>query len=224
MNSITINILSQGGPLMWPLVLLSLLGLAIFIERVLFLHRGNIRSGEFLSGIKNLLRKRRLIEALTVCEETQSPIAMIVKSALIHHSEPEGKVRSAIQSTALAEIPVMERRTGTLGMIAKIAPMICLLGTLIALFQAYLKMESIGAYVNSPELTGYIAQALLTTLFGIAIAIIAYIAHHFLIGRITAIVNNMEWVANDIVQFLLYDLPDEEQTAPISLEKDSSMT
>ena len=139
MNSITINILSQGGPLMWPLVLLSLLGLAIFIERVLFLHRGNIRSGEFLSGIKNLLRKRRLIEALTVCEETQSPIAMIVKSALIHHSEPEGKVRSAIQSTALAEIPVMERRTGTLGMIAKIAPMIGLLGTLIALFQAYLK-------------------------------------------------------------------------------------
>ena len=76
----------QGGIIMWPMFLMSLAALAIFIERVLFLHRNQIRSREFLSGIENSLEKGRLIEALTVCQDTPGPAAAMVKACLLYTS------------------------------------------------------------------------------------------------------------------------------------------
>ena len=70
MEIIDYSLIKQGGLIMWPLLALSLIALILFIERTLYLHKGQIRSNEVIEGIKNLLRKRRLLEALTVCEET----------------------------------------------------------------------------------------------------------------------------------------------------------
>ena len=73
----------QGGIVMWPMFLMSLAALAVFIERVLFLHRNQIRSREFLAGIENTLKKGRLVEALTVCQDTPGPAAAMVKAGLM---------------------------------------------------------------------------------------------------------------------------------------------
>ena len=70
--------------MMWVLLALGLLTVLLALERVLFLHRGQIRATTFLEGIKNILAKRRLVEALTVCEETPGPVAAVVKAALLH--------------------------------------------------------------------------------------------------------------------------------------------
>ena len=75
MTAFSYSIFAKGGPVMWLLLLLGLTAVVIFIERALFLHRGQIRSTEFLNGIQNLLQKNRLMEALTVCEETPGPVA-----------------------------------------------------------------------------------------------------------------------------------------------------
>ena len=75
----------QGGPVMYPLLFVSVLGFVLFIERALFLHKGQIGTEDFLSGIKNLVGKKRLVEALTLCEDTPGPMARIVKSALLHY-------------------------------------------------------------------------------------------------------------------------------------------
>ena len=76
MSVFTENILAKGGPVVWLLAVLGLAVVVIFVERLLYLHRGQIRSGEFVSGIKNLLAKGRLMEALTLCEETPGPVAV----------------------------------------------------------------------------------------------------------------------------------------------------
>ena len=74
MSGFDLSLFSRGGPMMWVLVVLALIGLVLFIERTLFLHRGQIPSSKaFLSGIKNALAKRRLVEALTLCEEAPGP-------------------------------------------------------------------------------------------------------------------------------------------------------
>ncbi len=80
MTAFSYSVFAKGGPVMWLLVLLGLVAVVIFIERTLFLHRAQIRSTEFLNGIKNLLQKDRLMEALTLCEETPGPVAKLVKA------------------------------------------------------------------------------------------------------------------------------------------------
>ncbi len=194
---------------MWLLLLLSIIGLVLFIERTLFLHRSQIRSTEFVSGIKNILRKRRMVEALTVCEETPGPVASVVKAGLLHYEDDEQKMRYAIQEAALVEIPVMERRIGSITAIAHVAPLLGLLGTVLGLINVFYLVQAEGAYAHAGVLAGGVWQALLTTAAGLAIAVPAYLGQHFLYGRVRALVHDMEWVGNDVMQFLLKDLRSE---------------
>jgi biopolymer transport protein ExbB len=207
--TLNLNLFEQGGPIMWLLLLLSVLGLILFLERALFLHRGQIRSTEFLSGIKNTLRKRRLVEAMTLCEETPGPVANVVKAGLLHYEDDEDKMRFAIQEAALVEIPVLERRIGSLAAIAQVAPMLGLLGTVLGMITTFGLLHAEGPYVQVSTLAGGVWQALLTTATGLAVAVPAHLAHHFLSGRVRALVNDMEWVGNEVMQFLLKDLPKE---------------
>jgi biopolymer transport protein ExbB len=190
----------QGGPVMYPLLFVSILGFVMFIERSLFLHKGQIGTQDFLSGIKNLVSKKRLVEALTLCEDTPGPMARIVKSALLNFGDSREQIRSAIQSAALVEIPVLERRIGTIAAIARIAPLLGFLGTLIAAVQALYALEASNG--DSGEFSLLLAQALITSATGLAIGVMATLAHHFLYGRVRALVHDFEWVGHNINEFL----------------------
>ena len=191
----------QGGPIMYPLLFVSVLGFVLFIERALFLHKGQIGTEDFLSGIKNLVRKKRLVEALTLCEDTPGPMARIVKSALLHIGESREQILAAIQSAAVVEIPALERRIGTIAAIARIAPLLGFLGTLIAALKALYQLEAANA--DSGEFSVLLAQALITSATGLAIAIMATVAHHFLSGRVRSLVHDFEWVGHNIHEFLI---------------------
>lgn len=194
------NFILQGGPVMYPLLFVSLLGFMLFIERSLYLHKGQIGTQDFLSGIKNLVRKKRLVEALTLCEDTPGPMARIVKSALLHFGESRESIRSAIQSAAIVEIPTLERRIGTIAALARVAPLLGFLGTLITALQALYALESFNG--DSGVLSKLLAQALITSATGLAIAVMAMLAYHFLSGRVRALVHDFEWVGHDIHEFL----------------------
>ena len=194
------NFISQGGPVMYPLLFISLLGFILFIERSLFLHKGQIGTQDFLSGIKNLVRKKRLVEALTLCEDTPGPMARIMKSALLNYGKSRETIRSAIQSAAIVEIPNLERRIGTIAALARVAPLLGFLGTLIAALQALYLLESFNG--DSGVLGRLLAEALITSASGLAISVMAMLAYHFLSGRVRALVHDFEWVGHDIHEFL----------------------
>ena len=195
-------LIREGGPLMWMLLLMSIIGFIFFVERTLYLHRGHLGVDAFLSGIRNLVRKARLTEALTVCQETPGPIANVVKAALLNFDQSPDRIRTAIQDAALVEIPLLERRIGTIGAIAKVSPLIGLLGTVVAMLEGFLLMGEASGYANASEFADMVAQALTTTAAGLAIAAIAHLAHHFLHGRLRTIVNELEWAANSMIQLL----------------------
>lgn len=195
------NFILQGGPVMYPLLVVSILGFVIFIERTLFLHKGHIGTENFLNGIKNLVQKKRLVEALTLCEDTPGPLARIVKSALLNYGESRESIRSSIQSAALVEIPILERRIGTIGTLARVAPMLGFLGTLISALQALYFLEAANA--DSAEFSRLLAEAIITSASGLAIAVMAVLAHHFLQGRVRALVHDFEWVGLEIYEFLV---------------------
>ncbi|MEO6244292.1 MAG: MotA/TolQ/ExbB proton channel family protein, partial [Opitutaceae bacterium] len=128
-----LTLLTRGGPMMWVLLALALGVLVLCIERVLFLHRGQIRAKAFVDGIKNILAKRRLVEALTVCEETPGPVAAVVKAALLHAEASAESMRFHVQEAGIVEVPALERRLGAIAAIAQVAPLVGLLGTVIGM-------------------------------------------------------------------------------------------
>lgn len=205
MTAFSYSIFAKGGPVMWLLVVLGLAALVVFVERALFLHRAQIRSTEFLNGIKNLLQKDRLMEALTLCEETPGPVAKLVKAGLRQAGDEDGALRFAVQEAALAELPVLERRVSALAAIAQIAPLFGLLGTLLGMIKTFWFFSQGGNYATPAVLAGGMWEALLTAAAGLAVAIPAHLGRHFLTGRVRALVQDMEWAANELLRYLLRD-------------------
>jgi len=205
MTAFSYNVFAKGGPVMWLLVILGLTAVVIFIERALFLHSGQIRSTEFLNGIKNLLQKNRLMEALTLGEETPGPVAKVVKAGLRHAADDEQAMRFAIQEAALTEIPLLERRISALAAIAQIAPLLGLLGTLLGMIKTFWQFNQGGNYATPVMLAGGMWEALLTAAAGLAVAIPAHLGRHFLAGRVRVLVQDMEWSGNELMRFLLRD-------------------
>jgi len=203
MTAFSYSVFAKGGPVMWLLVLLGLAALVVFIERALFLHRAQIRSTEFLNGIKNLLKKDRLMEALTLCEETPGPVAKLVKAGLRHAGDDEQAMRFAVQEAALAELPVLERRISALAAIAQIAPLFGLLGTLLGMIKTFWLFNQGGNYATPTVLAGGMWEALLTAAAGLAVAIPVHLGRHFLAGRVRSLVQDMEWAGNELMRFLL---------------------
>ncbi len=189
--------------MMIVLLALGVLGLMLFVERTLYLHRGQIRAKAFVDGLKNILAKRRLVEALTVCEETPGPVAAVAKAALLHANDPADAMRFHVQEAAIVELPALERRLGSIAAIAQVAPLVGLLGTLLGMISTFAAFEKGGNYAMPGALSAGMWQALLSTAASLMLAIPAHLAHHFLRGRVRAIVRDVEWSANEIMKYLL---------------------
>jgi biopolymer transport protein ExbB len=201
MSALDLNLFSKGGPMMWVLLLMAAICLVMFIERVLYLHRAQIRSTAFLDGIKNILAKRRIVEALTVCEEAPGPVAAVVKAALLQADSDTEVMRFNVQEAAVVELPALERRVGAIAAIAQVAPLVGLLGTLLGMITTFLAFEK--DFATASALATGMWQALLCTAASLMIAIPAHLAYHFLSGRVRAIVRDVEWSGNEIMKYLL---------------------
>ena len=201
MSAFDFSLFAKGGPMMFVLLGLAVLLLVLFIERLLFLHRGQIRAQAFVDGIKNILAKRRLVEALTVCEETPGPVAAVVKAALLHADDSAEAMRFHVQEAAVIELPALERRLGSLAAITQVAPLVGLLGTVIGMVTTFMAFEK--DYMSASALARGMWQALLSVAGSLMLAIPAHLAHHFLSGRVRAIVRDVEWAANEIMKYLL---------------------
>lgn len=186
--------------MMWVLLAFGVALVVLFIERALYLHRGQIRSTAFVSGIKNILAKRRLVEALTVCEETPGPVAAVVKAALLHADEDAEAMRFHVQEAAVVELPALERRIGAIGAIAQVAPLLGLLGTVLGMIATFAAFQR--DYATASALARGMWEALFCTAGGLMLAITAHLALHFLNGRVRAIVRDMEWSGNEIMKYL----------------------
>jgi biopolymer transport protein ExbB len=100
--------LDQGGPMIWVILLASAVAVVVFIERVLHYHRAQINSMEFLNGVRNVLKRDNVVEAISICDATPGPVARLVKVAILNRDKGREGVREALEEAGLTEVPPLE--------------------------------------------------------------------------------------------------------------------
>ena len=158
--------LTQGGPVIWLIMLAAAIALATFIERVLYCHRSQINSAEFLNGVRTVLKRDNVVEAISICDATPGPVARIVKTAILNRDRGRERVREAVEEAGLTEVPRLEEKLNLLATIAQIAPLLGLLGTIIGLMDVFSQMQEAGLYANFGQISHGIWQALICAAAG----------------------------------------------------------
>src|SRR5690349_24980896 len=121
----------DGGPMIWVILAASAVAVAVFVERVLHYHRAQINSTEFLNGVRNVLKRDNVVEALSICDATPGPVARLVKTAILSRDHGRERVRESLEDAGLAEVPRLEEKLNLLATIAQLAPLLGLLGTVL---------------------------------------------------------------------------------------------
>lgn len=199
--------LSKGGPVLWIILLISAVALSVFIERLLHYHRAQINSNEFINGVRTVLKRDNVVEALSICEATPGPVARLVKTAILSREFGRERVRESLEESGLAEVPRLEERLNIIATVAQIAPLIGLLGTALGFIRVFQALETAGLYANVGQLSTGIWEALICTAAGLAVAIPCYAGYNYLVSRVNAIVLDMEKAAVEIVNIVTEEPP-----------------
>ena len=186
----------------WVILFASAVAITVFIERVLHYHRAQINSTEFLNGVRTVLKRNNVVEALSICDATPGPIARLVKTAILSRDHGRERVRESLEEAGLAEVPRLEEKLSLLATIAQLAPLLGLLGTLLGFIRIFEDLDSAGANANIAMLSGGVWEALICAATGLAVAIPTHAGYNYLVNRVNEIVLDMERAANEIVNIV----------------------
>src|SRR5438093_12833181 len=186
----------------WLLLLMSAVVLVVFIERLLHYHRAQINSTEFLNGVRNVLKRENVVEALSICDAALGPVARLVKAAILNRDRGREGVRDALEEAGLLEVPRLEDKLNLLATIAQIAPLLGLLGTVMKFMTMFHELQLSGAFATPDRLAGGIWGALICMAAGLAVAIPTYAGYNYLVNRVNSIVLDMEKASTEILNIV----------------------
>src|SRR6266851_1079946 len=195
-------LLSKGGMVLWLILLASAVAVVVFIERFLHFHRAQINSTEFLNGVRNVLKRDNVVEALSICDATPGPVARLVKTAILNRDRGREGVRDALEEAGLLEVPRLEDKLNLLATIAQVAPLMGLLGTVMGFMSMFQELQQSGAFATPDRLAGGIWGALISMAGGLAVAIPTYAGYNYLVSRVNSIVLDMEKASTEILNIV----------------------
>ncbi len=199
------SILKNGGPLMIPLLLCSIFAIGIILEKLIYFSSIKIDIQQFKTNVFEQIKNNKINAALDICDQYQSPVAKIFKAGIIKFGAGRAEIKEHIEDSSLFEIPKLESRLGALATIAQVCPLIGLLGTVIGIISCFYTIQvKTAAFspITPGDMSGGIAQALITTAAGLLIAIPAHVAYNYFVHRINHITTEMERAATELVNFM----------------------
>ena len=199
------EIMKQGGPVMWLILLCSVIAVFIFLEKLFYFHRVQINAGDLVRGLVNVLKRNSIVEAISLCDDTPGPAAHVLRAAILAYEQGDEDLRQAIDDAGLGELPRLEARMKILATIAYITPLLGLLGTVLGMIEVFHTITTRGAMVNASELANGIGEALFTTAAGLCVAIPCFVAYNYLVSRIESITLDMEKSSSEIVYFFKHN-------------------
>ena len=195
-------LLERGGLMTWLLLIMSAVVIVVFVERLLHYHRAQINSAEFLNGVRNVLKRDNVVEALSICDATPGPVARLVKTAILNRDRGRDGVRDALEESGLLEVPRLEDKLNLLATIAQIAPLMGLLGTVMKFLEMFRNLQLAGPFATPNELAGGIWGSLICMAAGLAVAIPTYAGYNYLVNRVNSIVLDMEKASTEILNIV----------------------
>lgn len=196
------ELLRVGGPVMWVIFGCSVVAVYLILERYLSYHRAQIDAPEFIQGLKNILKRNNVTEAVTICDETPGPVAHVLRAAILRADRPEADLRHAVEEACLMELPRLERNLKALATLAHIVPVLGLLGTVLGMINAFQVMQEGGAFVSTKDLARHISQALYCTAAGLAVSVPVFAFYNFLVSRVESLTLDMQKAASEMIYFL----------------------
>ena len=197
------TLLLNGGPVIWLILLAAAVALVVFIERVLYCHRSQINSAEFLNGVRNVLKRNNVVEAISICDATPGPVARIVKTAILNRDRGRERVREAVEEAGLTEVPLLEEKSES-ARHHRPNRAAARLARHHSGFHRHFRANPGERPIRQCRqlLAEGVWEALICAAAGIAVAIPAHAGYNYLVSRINKIVLDMERAAGEIVNIV----------------------
>ena len=191
-----------GNIIMGTLGLLSIYAIYILIERFSTIKKASIEDESFLKSIKNFVEQKDIQAAKTLCKNTDNPVSRMIEKGIDRIDKPMTDISAAIENQGKLEVYKMENNLANLATIAGAAPMIGFLGTVIGMIVAFHEMASAGGNIDVEMLSKGIYTAMVTTVGGLVVGIIAYIAYNFLVSKIDKVIFQLEARTTEFLDLL----------------------
>ena len=196
-----IDFIAKGGILMYPIIVCSVVALAVFLERLWVLRRKHVIPSDFIRNVEELLKEQKISEAIFLSQGDSSSIAKVFLAGLKNTGKGMWLVKEAIEGRGSREAVVLEKHVGILATIANLTPLLGLLGTVSGMIKTFnvISIQSVG---NPSALAGGIAEALITTATGLCVAIPTLVGHRILRDKAESLIFEMEENSVKIIEIM----------------------
>jgi biopolymer transport protein ExbB len=192
----------DGGYLMIPLAILLLVSIYVFVERYITIRKASKTDDTFMKRIREYVKEGDVDSARNLCKKTNTPYARLILKGVDRIGRPVNDVQTAIENTGNLEVTALGKGFSWLSTTAAVAPMIGFLGTVTGMIEAFFALAKSGTAANITVLSSGIYQALVTTVAGLVVGILALFAYNFLVSRVNRIMNDMEGKTMEFMDLL----------------------
>ncbi len=197
-----IDLAIKGGFMMIPIAVLWVLAIYLFIERVLTINKANQDPETFMGRIKELVLRGDINGAKMLCSQNGTPVARMIEKGIARIGSPLKNIEASIENVGKIEVFKLEKNLPTLATIAGAAPMMGFLGTVIGMVEAFISISQEEGSVSPKLLSSGIYTAMITTVAGLVVGIIAYLAYNYLVSRVQKVIHKMEYTSIDFIDLL----------------------
>lgn len=202
-DSVTIiDLLLKGGLVMIPIGLLSFIAVYLIIERMLVYKKMDKDPSPFLDKIQSLIIQGDLKSARAYCEQTNTPFARMIDRGLSKIGTPLANIEASIENVGKVELYNLEKNLSTLATISGLGPMLGFLGTVTGMVQAFIAMAQEEGTISPKLLSSGIYEAMVTTVGGLIVGIIAYVGYNYLVTKLQKIIHQMEYASVEFLELL----------------------
>ncbi len=196
------DLLSFGGVTSWLLLVMGAVAAAVFFERLIHYHRERINTVDFINGVRTVLKRGNIVEALSICEATPGPVARLVKAAILVRDRSRDSVRETVKGVSWAELVRLEEKLGVLVVVAQTAPIVGFLGTILGMMNVFHALQTTAVPPTQEHLAEGIWKALVCSALGLAVAAAVVAGYNFLITRLRRIELDMQRASSEITSLL----------------------
>lgn len=182
----------EGGWIMIVLAVFSVIAVYIFSERFVTINKASKKDDNFMNLIRNFMIEGKLKEAKELCKETDTPISRMIEKGISRIGKPLNDIQTAIENVGNLEVSKLEKGVALIGMISGAAPMLGFLGTVTGMIRAFYDMSMAGNNIDIELLSAGIYEAMVTTVGGLFVGILAYIFYNIIVAKIDKVVNLLE--------------------------------